>query len=442
MLVKKWAAVHPSQLQMTYSESIQFLYELRQFGTKLGLENSRKLAALAGNPQERLRFIHVAGTNGKGSTCAMLESIYRASGMRVGLYTSPHLVSFRERMQVNRELASEADIARLATEARGWLEEFESGAVPTFFEVVTVMALRYFEERKCELVIWETGMGGRLDATNIVVPLASVITNVDFDHQLWLGSTLEAIATEKAGIIKPGVPVITSEKKPDVLRVFQRVADGNGSELIKVGTDDAERAQLLEMPMPLMGEHQLVNAALAMKTAEVLSGTISIDSHILRDGLSKVQWPGRLQVHSAGPGRTILLDGAHNPAGADALRAALQRHFPGAMPTLVLGILGDKDWAAMCQALAPLAGRIGLAPVQSSRAVDPVVAARYCQEVNPYVEITVAGSAQEALKRVADDPLVVITGSLYFVGEALEVLGLSPVSERDEKALNEWTAAP
>src|SRR6266481_5228519 len=223
---------------MTYPEAIQFLYDLRWFGLKLGLENTFRLAALAGNPQESLDFIHVAGTNGKGSTCAMLESIYRAAGLRVGLFTSPHLVSFRERIQVNRQLISEIDVVRLVAGLREQStagvspgQEAERGgheavepqgnltptarhetcawetqaplarrdACPTFFEFVTVMALKYFEEQKCDLVIWETGMGGRLDATNIVNPLASIITNIQFDHQKWLGNTLEEIAAEKAG---------------------------------------------------------------------------------------------------------------------------------------------------------------------------------------------------------------------------------------------------
>src|SRR2546429_1074922 len=195
---------------MTYREAIQFLYDLRWFGLKLGLDNTFKLAALAGNPQERLRFIHVAGTNGKGSTCAMLESIYRAAGLRVGLFTSPHLVTFRERIQVNREFISESDVVRLVKQTRPWLSEFPKDHHPTFFEVVTVMALRYFAEQRCELVIWETGMGGRLDATNIVRPLASVITNIQHDHEKWLGADLESIAAEKAGIIKPGPPLITA----------------------------------------------------------------------------------------------------------------------------------------------------------------------------------------------------------------------------------------
>ena len=225
---------------MTYAEAIQFLYGLRLFGAKFGLENTLKLAALAGQPQDRLRFIHVAGTNGKGSTCAMLESIYRTAGLRTGLFTSPHLVSFRERIQVNRRLISEQDVVRLV----GEIQTLQSSAgVPpasvshpdktsrrdacaTFFEVVTVMALKFFAEQKCDLVIWETGLGGRLDATNIVTPLASVITNIALDHEQWLGDTLAKIAAEKAGIIKPGVPVITAADEPEALVVIEE--DGAG----------------------------------------------------------------------------------------------------------------------------------------------------------------------------------------------------------------------
>src|SRR2546430_2500732 len=255
---------------MTYPEAIQFLYDLRLFGLELGLEKHFKLAALSGNPQKKLRFIHVAGTNGKGSTCAMLESIYRAAGLRVGLFTSPHLVSFRERIQVNRRLISEADVVRLLAELR---EQCETGfqpvstvkspgpeqgdrrdACPTFFEVVTVMALRYFAEQQCDLVIWETGMGGRLDATNIVTPLASVITNIGFDHQQWLGDTLAKIAAEKAGIIKPGVPVITATDAPEALEGIVKTAREKNARPTQVGQASSLSLAAATAALPLLGE--------------------------------------------------------------------------------------------------------------------------------------------------------------------------------------------
>src|SRR6266542_4047184 len=302
---------------MTYPEAIQFLYDLRWFGLKLGLENTFKLAALAGNPQDKLRFIHVAGTNGKGSTCAMLESIYRTTGLRVGLFTSPHLVSFRERIQINRQLISETDMVRVVTELRelvavGFQPVVEPGvapggtiagggtrrfgdahpclddrmppgtsggtpeasgrrdACPTFFEFVTVMALKYFAEQNCDLVIWETGMGGRLDATNIVTPLAGVITNIGFDHQKWLGNTLEEIAAEKAGIIKTGVPVITATDAPEALEVIAGIAREKDVPLIKVGQASSLSMAGRTPALPLLGEHQRLNAALAVATVRAL----------------------------------------------------------------------------------------------------------------------------------------------------------------------------
>ncbi|HEY6228871.1 MAG TPA: bifunctional folylpolyglutamate synthase/dihydrofolate synthase, partial [Verrucomicrobiae bacterium] len=202
---------------MRYQEAVEYLYQLQQFGANFGLERAFKLAELAGRPQDKLKFIHVAGTNGKGSTCAMLESIYRHAGYKTGLFTSPHLISFAERIQVNRQLIPEPEVARLVTEMRDLLRTLAEVSDflqqppeidhPTFFEVVTIIALKWFAEQKCDIVIWETGLGGRLDATNIVTPLASVITSIDFDHQKWLGYTITEIAREKAGIIKPGVPV-------------------------------------------------------------------------------------------------------------------------------------------------------------------------------------------------------------------------------------------
>src|ERR1039457_448881 len=277
-----------------YTEAIQFLYDLRLFGAKFGLENTFKLAALAGNPQDRLRFIHVAGTNGKGSTCAMLESIYRAAGLRVGLFTSPHLISFRERIQVNRQLIPEVAVVRLVGELQPLLKQFPAGHHPTFFEVVTVMALKFFAEQKCDLVIWETGLGGRLDATNIVTPLAGVITNIQFDHQQWLGDTLEKIAAEKAGVIKPGVPVITTADEPEALAVIEKIAREKNAPLIKVA--QASRLSAAgTAALPLMGDHQQLNAALAAATVETLQDKIPVSEAAVRAGLETVQWPGRLQ---------------------------------------------------------------------------------------------------------------------------------------------------
>jgi dihydrofolate synthase / folylpolyglutamate synthase len=478
---------------MNYAEAVQFLYGLQMFGVNFGLENTRKLAALAGNPQEKLRFIHVAGTNGKGSTCAMLESIYRAAGLRVGLFTSPHLVSFRERIQINRQLIPENELVRLVEELRRTgvapVSNQNAGdrrdACPTLFELVTVMALKFFAEQKCDLVIWETGLGGRLDATNIVTPLASVITNIAFDHQQWLGDTLEKIAAEKAGIIKPGIPVVTATDEPSALAVIEKIAKEKNAPLIKVGQASrlpGERvsasialtasARAGETPaLPLAGEHQKINAALALATVEVLQQQIPVNEEKIREGLQNVNWPGRLQLIEKPDGQKILLDGAHNVAGAEALRAALTVGTPnsgsaswssrfsvppdklklelqqpqlagretGVPLTFILGFLGDKDWRPMCEILAPLAAKIFCVPVASARTADARELAKTFRAANPQAEVVALENFNKAMIASKDAPFIVVTGSLYLVGEALELLGLSP-ADAGGRGLNEWSA--
>jgi len=423
---------------MTYPDAIQFLYSLRWFGAKFGLTNTFKLAELAGNPQRELRFIHVAGTNGKGSTCAMLESIYRAAGLRVGLFTSPHLVSFGERLQINRQLISEADIIKLVSEIRPLLQEFPAAEHPTFFEVVTAMALRYFADQKCDLVVWETGLGGRLDATNIVTPLLSVITNIQYDHQNYLGETLASIANEKAGIIKPGIPVITGTDDPEALRVIKDAARRQNASLTLVKTFEAEQPPLNTVALPLLGDHQKMNAAVAVAAVRTLAGRIPISEESIRAGLCQLQWPGRLQLVTQASGQKILLDGAHNIDGARTLSAALKKYFPNQDLTLILGILRDKDWTAMCEILAPLASQIRLVPVHNERTAEPHGLAEVCHRSNPKAEVAEYPSLRAAWVNAADDGFVTIAGSLYLIGEAMELLGLSPATSQNERALNEW----
>jgi dihydrofolate synthase/folylpolyglutamate synthase len=437
---------------MAYAEAIQFLYSLRLFGANFGLENTFKLADLAGNPQKQLRFIHVAGTNGKGSTCAMLESVYRASGLRVGMFTSPHLVSFRERIQVNRQLVTENDVVRLVAELRdqcatsgdfGSISDLKENrdrqdACPTFFEFVTIMALRHFVEQKCELVILETGLGGRLDATNIVTPLASVITNIGIEHSEWLGDTVDKIATEKAGIIKPGVPVVTAAAPGHGLEVIEAVAREKHSPFTMVDAAQTNVPPLDSIELPLHGPHQRLNAALALATVRTLSKELPVTNSALRTGLMTVNWAGRMQRIQTNSGQTILLDGAHNADGAEALRIALQEEFPGSKPTMVFGVFRDKDSTRMCHSLAPLAERILLTPVQSERSEHPSKLVAACRDANPHTSIEVCGSLTEALQKISAVPFVVIAGSLYLVGEAMELLHLADGSETDEKELNEW----
>ncbi|MCX6904917.1 MAG: bifunctional folylpolyglutamate synthase/dihydrofolate synthase, partial [Verrucomicrobia bacterium] len=409
---------------MTYAESIEFLYRMGWFGAKLGLENPRKLAALAGHPEEKLRFIHVAGTNGKGSTCAMLESVYRAAGLKVGLYTSPHLVSFRERIQINRKLISEAEVTTVLREMQGWLGQFPQESHPTFFEIVTVMALRHFAAHECDLVIWETGLGGRLDASNIVTPLASVITNIQFDHEKWLGHTLPEIAREKAGIIKPGIPVLTATDAPEALAVICETATKQAAPLTVVAWPDVNRPPLDRLELPLLGDHQRLNATLAVAVVRALAAYQPVSEEAIRQGLIGVRWPGRFQVVQPGPGRTLVLDGAHNPAGAETLRAGLQKYFSNRRPALILGVLKDKDWTSMCRLLAPLADRIYLSFVASERTASPEELLPACRAANPLGNVFICPNLGEALARTEQEPFLVITGSLHFLGEAVELLRL------------------
>ena len=424
-----------------YAEAVKFLYDLRLFGAKFGLENTFKLAALAGNPQNQLRFIHVAGTNGKGSTCAMLESIYRAAGLRVGLYTSPHLVAFGERIQVNRRPLAEAEVVRLVQELRPLLKEFPADHHPTFFEVVTVMALRYFAAQRCDLVIWETGLGGRLDSTNIVAPLASVITNIQFDHQRWLGETLSTIAAEKAGIIKPGVPVITAAEEPQALALIQETALQQHSPLTLVTPAHTQHPPLDTLKLPLLGWHQRINAAVALAAVRSLQTQLPVSEQNIREGLATVRWPGRLQLVQRPSGQQILLDGAHNSAGATSLRAALEEHFPDTRPAFILGIMADKDWDLICEILAPLACRILCVPVHSERSADPEHLRTACRRTNPDARGQICGSMAEALAAVEADPFAVVAGSLYLIGEAMELLHVTAAPNADEKGLNEWTGS-
>lgn len=418
---------------VTSSEALQYLHSLRLFGFQPGLETTRQLAAAAGQPEGRLQFIHVAGTNGKGSVCAFLESVYRHSGRRVGLYTSPHLVRFGERLQINRVPISDSDLARLVGELKEIVGTLP-GLEPTFFEFTTVLALRYFAEQKIDLVVWETGLGGRLDATNIVTPLASVITNIGLDHVQVLGHTLAAIAAEKAGIIKPGVPILTATDEPDAEAILRFKAQELDAPYLLVGP---AQAAAFRLEVGLAGAHQRTNGALAAATVRLLRALLPVSDEHLREGLAQARWPGRLQVVERGAQR-LILDGAHNLAGIRALRAALPPLLGDLRPTLIVGMLADKECVAMLKELVPLAGRVITAPVASGRTTSAETLRDAAVATGTGRPVTAAASLAEALRLSAADPLVVITGSLYFVGETMELLGLSAATGPEERTLNEW----
>lgn len=421
---------------MTYPEAVAFLNQLSLFGLHLGLENTRRLAERAGHPEHQLRFLHVAGTNGKGSTCAFLEAMLRESGLRVGLYTSPHLVRFTERIQVDRRPIPELDVARLTARLVPWLAEFPSEDHPTFFEAVTVLALLWFQEQQVDVVVWETGLGGRLDATNIVTPLVSIITTVDRDHEAFLGSTLEAIAREKAGIIKAGVPVVTGVRQPAALEVIQAVACEVGAPLVAV---EESRG----VPVPgLRGRHQLHNAAVALTALDVVNATLPVDADARQRGLVRAYWPGRFQVTEL-DGVCWVVDGGHNPAGVETFVETFTAEFPGQHPTLILGLLADKDLVAIGRRVAPLAGAIWVVPVPSVRTAEPTQVVEACRPfARAGTEFRVFGSLIEAMEarqgQGRGGPPTAVLGSLYLVGAALEWLGGMPADPLGTRSLNEY----
>ena len=428
---------------MTYPETIDYLYGIRLFGQKLGLETMRYLLRLMGDPQSRLRFIHIAGTNGKGSVAAMLHAVLSKAGYKTGLYTSPHLVSFCERFQINGQPIAEADVVRLVEQIKPLLERVAAHPefrAPTFFEVVTAVALQHFQEQNINVVVWETGLGGRLDATNVVTPLVSVITNIAFDHTQYLGETLSEIAMEKCGIIKRGIPVITASAAEEALHVIRATATTQGCPLTVVGQDvhatrlsEDEQGQRVELTgarhdygpitVPLLGAHQTINCATAIAALEACGLPVTVAQ--VTDGLSQTTWPGRFQIVNHNP--TVVLDGAHNAAAADRLAATLRERCAGRKLTLIIGVLRDKNYDQMCQILAPLAERIFCVPVNSERTCDPDQLARWCMAANPRLKITVAGSLEEAYAQAQRENVeaIVITGSLFLVGEALDRLGFA-----------------
>lgn len=390
---------------MTFDESLAWLYASQQFGIKLGLDNIRRLLRALDDPQESLAILHVAGTNGKGSVCAMLDAILRADGRRTGLYTSPHLVDFRERIRVEGRKIDPGSVAEGLTTIRAVSEGWDHS--PTFFEISTALALWFFSREGCEVVVLETGMGGRLDATNAVTPRVSVLTPIALDHSEWLGETLAAIAGEKAGIIKSGVPVVSAAQDPGVDQVFRDQAARMGTSI-----------RFVETPLPgvevaLPGDFQKHNAALAAAALE--AAEIPVDAETLSRGLKNVQWPGRFQR----VGETLVLDGGHNPHAARQLVTLWRETFGQDQATVVFGALADKDFGAMLEILRPLAKEFLLVPVSNPRSAAGRDLAARCPV--PHREMD---SVEAAL--AAATGLTLVTGSLFLVGEALAILGVEP----------------
>jgi dihydrofolate synthase/folylpolyglutamate synthase len=402
-----------------YREALAWLYGTQRFGIKLGLENVQRLLRELKVPGADQRIVHVAGTNGKGSVCAMIDSIGRAAGYRTGLFISPHLVTYRERIRVNGQMIAPDEVASGLTAIRDRIKTWEPH--PTFFEITTALALDHFKKTECELIVLETGLGGRLDATNALIPVVSVITPIGFDHEKWLGHTLEAIASEKAGIIKANVPVVTALQEPAAEKVIRaRAAECNAPlEFVTVAAICDRRTNVA-----LVGKHQQQNAALAV--AALRAGQVSVNEDAIAQGLATVEWPARFQRWDD---RTII-DGAHNPAGGRVLTATWREQFATERATIILAVLQEKDVAGICRALAPIAARFILPKIRSERALPPEALASHLTTLGlPY---SIAASFADALKsaRTQSEPIL-ITGSLHFAGEALATLNGDPDSLED-----------
>jgi len=366
-----------------------------------------------GNPERAYRVVHVAGTNGKGSTCAMIDAGLRAANIRTGLFTSPHLIEPTERIQIDGIPVSRTDFERAFNVVHDIAEKLDLDCHPTYFETVTAMAFWLFREKRVETAVIEVGLGGRLDSTNVVNPVLTVITPIDFDHEAYLGHTIEAIAGEKAGILKPGVPAVFARQRPEALAVLLARA-----EQLQVPVTRAESFEIRDLHIdargsrfsglvcPLAGEHQVDNAVTAALALRVLG--------VSPDGIKDARWPGRIEHVSPNP--DIILDGAHNPAGARALARYLERFYGTRRIWLIYGAMRDKAIEEVAGVLFPLASELILTAPDTSRALRPEALAEFAGR--GHTEPTVEAAIDYARQHASDEDVIVITGSLFVVGEA------------------------
>lgn len=435
----------------TYAEAMDWLFgatdyekmrRVRYNADTFSLDRMRALLARLGSPQSGLAAVHVAGTKGKGSTAAMVHAIARAAGLRAGLYTSPHLVDIRERIRVDDADIAPADLAALVRDVRPHVEALRAaGDAPTFFEIFTALAFLHFARAGVDLAVVEVGLGGRLDATNVLTPHVAVVTAISMDHTAQLGGNLAAIAGEKAGIIKPGVPVVSQPQPPEAMAVIERACSDAGAPLVVVGRDVAYEWEpdeqdgrrgihlVVRTPhavygsifVPLMGGHQAVNAAAAVAAAEHVGPLAArLTPVVVRAGLRGLRWPGRMEILAGRP--EVVADGAHNRASMERLMEALARHYPGRPAVIVFGSAADKDLGGMLDVLARVRPA-GVVFTQSSnpRAADPAdLAARYaaCGGARATVAPEVSAALAAARAAAGKGGLVVVCGSLYLVGEA------------------------
>jgi dihydrofolate synthase/folylpolyglutamate synthase len=420
---------------MEYQDTLDWLYGLEVMGIKLGLSNITELLSRLGDPQEEFRSVHVAGTNGKGSVCAMISSVLRAQGHSTGLYTSPHMVDFRERVQLDGTPISKKQLCRLVLEVRGHVEDMclvRPEQCPTFFEVATALAFLHFAEMGAEMAVVEVGMGGRLDATNVVTPECTVITRIGLEHTQYLGESLGMIATEKAGIIKEGVPVVTAEEGSEALKVIRSRASELHAplKLVREGVDfrlvssDLEGTKVRlchmgsEVNLPLLGTYQASNAATAYAVVEALRHRgMAVSDESVRTGLGMVRWPGRLELVRRSP--NLIFDATHTPQGAETVAQDLRRLVPGRI-ILVMGVLHDKDLQGVVEPFARIAVKgFATAPLtQRAFSAEQVRLALSKHLSDVETRPSVVEGVCAALKMARPEDTVLVTGSIYTVGEA------------------------
>ncbi len=415
-----------------YIEQLDFLYNLQKYGIKFGLSQTSNLLQALNNPHQGRRYIHIAGTNGKGSIASLISSILQQAEYKVGLYTSPHLISFRERMQVNSQQILPWEVLNLVHRLRQILDPQEP---PTFFEAVTAMALTYFAQQETDIDIIEVGMGGRLDATNLIQPEISLISNISLDHQEFLGRTLHKVAREKAGIIKPHTPLLSAAHQPGVCRMFARIAQEKNSPYYQLGLDFRVRRykdgfsyfglqeNMKALKTSLTGPHQMKNAGLALAACEILASKgWKINREHMHLGLQQAVWPGRMQLIQDKP--KIMLDGAHNPEAIKTLARCLNPGIKHKSLILVLGIMEDKEIEKMLGYILPIADyAIFTSPVYE-RALDPQKLQDRASpwKISSQVAPNVPQALDQAREKAHPEDLILVCGSLFTVGEALQHL--------------------
>ncbi len=418
---------------MNYTQAIDYLYQLSNLGWKLGLNKIRALLKEIDNPHQKYKIIHIAGTNGKGSTSVMLESILRTAGYKTGLFTSPHLIHLGERIKVNGLKISEDDLVFYLEKLHPLIEKYKC----TFFEAMTAIAFAYFAEQKIDVAMVEVGLGGRLDATNVVSPILTIITEIEHDHTKQLGRSRKKIAAEKGGIIKRGAACLTGSRHKDVIDTLTRICQERKTELMQVSNlvkiqnvipnekfssfDLRVNGSIYpQLKLPLLGDHQIRNATLVIMAINLLSsGIFNIKIEDIYHGLFDVHWPGRLQILDNSP--KIILDVAHNPDGMSSLVKAIQTTFTYNEIIVILGIVKNKNYRAMIKNISTIANRIIAVKPDTHRALDPKYLVREAEKYNIKTDsfYSVAAGLEHAIKNVGSNSLILGTGSHYTVGELI-----------------------